>query len=66
MDDLTEVQVQDLQEGDVLVLGEIRRTVKHRKPSGIDPVDLITFEETGETIAKSPDDYVWIDEQAAA
>jgi hypothetical protein len=53
--------VRDLETGDVLVFGDIRRTVKHIGQSSVDPVYLIQLEETDEAIAKAPKDLVTIE-----
>jgi hypothetical protein len=55
------VRVRDLEKGDVLVFGDIRRTVKHIDQSSVDPVYLIQLEETDEAIAKAPKDLVTVE-----
>jgi hypothetical protein len=55
------VRVRDLEKGDVLVFGDIRRTVKHIGQSSVDPVYLIQLEETDEAIAKAPKDLVTVE-----
>lgn len=64
--DLTEIQVQDLRKGDVMVFdGGARHTVDYCEPSSLDPVHLIGFDDSKTQIAKGSDDYILIDENAA-
>lgn len=63
-DDFTEIQVKDLRIGDVMIFGSgTKRTVNYCVPSSIDPVHLIGFADDKTQIAKSPDDYILIDER---
>lgn len=56
------VKVRDLEKGDKIVFGkDTTRTVKHCVESSIDPVYLIYFEESDESIAKGLNDTVMIE-----
>lgn len=56
------IKVRELVRGDVLVFdGDTKRTIKNIVPSSIDPVNLIYFDETDESIAKDPADVVMVE-----
>jgi hypothetical protein len=56
------IKVRNLEVGNVVLFGnDIRRTVRKIRPSSVDPVNLIYFKETDESIAKAPNDLITIE-----